>query len=74
MSKNQHYVSQFYLRAWSNDGNKIFTAHDDKVEQKSIRSVASSDYFYKIEGMNNKTRDFLLEQIRTLPPFHMKGW
>jgi hypothetical protein len=48
--KNQHYVPQFYLKAFSANGNSVFVF--DKVQQRSFRTavanVANEQRFYDL--------------------------
>lgn len=55
-SIKQHYVPQFLLKNFSNNKKvMVFDKKTERIEQKSIRSVCSRDYFYDI------TLDDLLE-------------
>ena len=49
--KRQHYVPEFYLRRFTNDGEHIFVY--DKVNNKifntNVSNVASEGYFYDID-------------------------
>lgn len=59
--KNQHYVPQFYLRHFSNNGNSIaiyLFKQQKLVKQASIRNIMASDYFY---GKDGKVEDKLAE-------------
>ena len=52
-NKNQHYVPQFHLRAFSSDGRRIqaFLKKQEKlVEHASIRDQCSRPYFYGEDG------------------------
>lgn len=50
-NKNQHYVPQVYLRAFSEDNNgksiSVFLIEAEKeIQRAPIKSQCSSDYFY----------------------------
>jgi hypothetical protein len=69
--KNQHYVPRFYLRRFTCNGSQVCVF--DKFEQsrktskpKSIKSVASDEYFYNIpEAHFRKLDPFLINNVFT---------
>ncbi len=67
--KNQHYVSQFYLRKWAEDGRKVNTYIDGgkkKIIPMLTENVATSTYFYKIQRMTDETYTILDEQLKSI--------
>jgi hypothetical protein len=66
--KNQHYVPQFLLRHFSNDGNLIW-CYDRKWKtssERSISKVASEDYFYDPSpGRKDGSFEYLLARIES---------
>jgi Protein of unknown function (DUF4238) len=70
LEKNQHYVSQFYLRGFGASETSIFVF--DKEIKKSFRSsiehVASEEFFYELpllEGRDTKTVEKIWGKLET---------
>ncbi|ENC9555251.1 DUF4238 domain-containing protein [Aeromonas hydrophila] len=63
--KNQHYVSQFYLKNWSIDGQKVY-AYLKKPIFMNTKEIASENYFYRIQSINSPTRNILLKLLAKL--------
>lgn len=73
IKKNQHYVSQFYLKAWSECGSRIYASIDKPVKMR-IEKVACSNYFYKASLMNENTRKLLLAGASRLKSPQMRDY
>lgn len=56
----QHYVSQFYLKAWVYDGKKkLFCLMNNKIFPSNIENLAQERYFYETKEINSEEIDFL---------------
>ena len=63
--KNHHFVSQFYLKAWSKCGKKVFTTiNNSNVRSMAVEKVASTNYFYEIRTINTETKEILLKELK----------
>ncbi|WP_455543379.1 DUF4238 domain-containing protein [Intestinibacter sp.] len=49
--KNQHYVWQKYLEAWTKDGKIVCLRNKNKIINANTRNVASRKHFYKINNL-----------------------
>ncbi|MDO8330873.1 MAG: DUF4238 domain-containing protein [Fluviicoccus sp.] len=70
--KSQHFVSQFYLKAWSACGEKVYTNINNAPVLKSTKQVACSNYFYKIDKINKSGFEILLG-LNEKTVFPLKG-
>ncbi|MCT7443512.1 DUF4238 domain-containing protein [Aliarcobacter cryaerophilus] len=60
ITKKQHYVSKFYLKAWIVDKKEnLFCLRDNKIFLSNIINLAQERYFYEIKEINDKEIDFL---------------
>jgi hypothetical protein len=64
--KNQHYVSQFYLKQWTNNKKQLFVY--DKKQKKSFTSnvnvVASSRFFYDLPEIDDNKKVEIIEKLK----------
>lgn len=69
--KNQHFVPQFYQRFFSSDNKNIdsYLIKENKIVSSPIKSTASKDYMYSINGEEKDGVDF--EQILSLLESHI---
>lgn len=69
--KNQHFVPQFYQRFFSSDNKTIasYLIKDKKIVLSPIKSTASKDYMYSINGEEKDGADF--EQVLSLLESHI---
>ena len=64
ITKKQHYVSKFYLKAWTFDGKKsLFCLMNDKIFPSNIENLAQERYFYEIREINFEEINFLKNVI-----------
>ena len=62
IKKKHHFVSQFYLKAWSKDSNKVYTLKvttNEKPFLVKTNETALSNYFYKSCLLSEKPLNFL---------------
>ena len=64
--KNQHFVPQFYQRFFSSDNKNIdsYLIKENKIVSSPIKSTASKNYMYSIDGEEKDGADF--EKILSL--------
>lgn len=64
--KNQHYVSQFYLKQWTNNKKQLFVY--DKKQKKSftsnVNAVASSRFFYDLPEIDDNKKVEIIEKLK----------
>lgn len=63
IKQRQHYVSRYYLTAWTNDKKQIFCLRDGKIFSSSLMNVAQERFFYKIQNLELKEIDFIKKII-----------
>ncbi|WP_417599183.1 DUF4238 domain-containing protein [Oceanospirillum sp.] len=66
IKKKQHFVSQFYLKNWAGKDDRLFALINNNVMPMKTREVAHSNYFYKVDGVNDDERAFLLKEVSSL--------
>lgn len=61
IKKKHHFVSQFYLKAWSIDSHKIYTRKLDQITPYLVRTAetAASNYLYKNHPLSKQSISFL---------------
>ena len=57
--KKQHYVWEFYLKAWRFEGNKVWCNRNGNVFNTSTENVAQERRFYEITPL---TKSFAKEK------------
>lgn len=62
ITKNQHYVPQFYLKRWGDNNKKInaLNKQTSKIENEAIKNIMSEDFFYEIKPLTQKDKNFVL--------------
>ena len=60
LQKNQHYVWQYYLQAWTT-GNKIFCyrQRDGKIIHTNTKNIGSETYFYRVHKLSDMDVHYL---------------
>jgi hypothetical protein len=65
--KKQHYVWEFYLKAWSFEGNKVWCRRNDKIFNTSTENVAQERRFYEITPLTEDEIGFIEAAIQECP-------
>lgn len=65
--KKQHYVWEFYLKAWSFEGNKVWCRRNDKIFNTSTENVAQERRFYEITPLTEDEIGFIENAIQECP-------
>ena len=58
VTKKQHYVWRAYLAAWVRK-NKIYCLRDGGIFPSNLMGVAQERYFYRLQELNAKEREFI---------------
>lgn len=53
IKKKQHYVSRYYLKAWTNNKEQIFCLRENKIFPSSLMGVAQERFFYELQNLTN---------------------
>jgi hypothetical protein len=68
IKKSQHYVWRNYLKAWANNEHIwTFLRKQNKVISTNLQNVAQSNYYYKLNDINDFEEKILKEFIRKSP-------
>ncbi len=68
IKKSQHYVWRNYLRAWANNEHIwTYLRKQNKVISTNLMNVAQSNYYYKLNEINDFEEKILKEFIRKSP-------
>jgi len=68
VKKSQHYVWRNYLRAWANNEQIwSFLRKQNKVISTNLQNVAQSNYYYKLNDINDFEEKILKDFIRKSP-------
>lgn len=59
IKKRQHYVSQYYLKAWTNEKNQIICLREDKLFPSNTTNIAQEKYFYELQNLTDKEKTFV---------------
>lgn len=59
----QHFVSRFYLRAWSRNDTHIVSRDDTHVFGPRLEQVAVSKHAYRIEGLSQEQKSLLVAEL-----------
>ncbi len=51
VKKRQHYVSRYYLKAWSNSKEQIYCLRENKIFFSNLMGVAQEKYFYELQNL-----------------------
>jgi hypothetical protein len=70
--KLQHYVPQFYLRAWATR-KKLWVLQDRKIFQSNVRNVAAQNYFYRLHDLCPEDIQFVREMAIENSPEGLKS-
>lgn len=65
--KKQHYVWEFYLKAWCFEGNKVWCRRNGKIFNTSTENVAQERRFYEITPLTNDEIGLIEAGINTMP-------
>lgn len=65
--KRQHYVSQFYLKRWTNDISNtqiwVYDKERKKAFSNSVQNIASSNYFYDFPDVSQEQMEQMVQKI-----------
>ncbi|EHJ9962214.1 DUF4238 domain-containing protein [Vibrio parahaemolyticus] len=61
IKKKQHYVSQFYLKAWADNKGRVPTHVNGRTIPMKTKEVAHQNYFYRLNGITEKEHSYLTE-------------
>src|SRR5665213_4372228 len=70
--KLQHYVPQFYLRAWA-ARKKLWVLQDRRTFQSNVRNVAAQNYFYRLHELCPEEIQFVREMAIDNSPEGLKS-
>lgn len=70
--KKHHFVSQFYLRQWAKENDRLFTNIKDEIVKKTTVEVGAENYFYRIKSLKKNQYNLLSGEISLLPDVPMK--
>lgn len=73
IKKKHHYVSQFYLRTWSNDDERLPTIINNKIVVMKTKEVAHQNHFYRLNGITLKEHNYLTQFNENLAPEVLKA-
>lgn len=65
--KKQHYVWEFYLKAWCFEGNKVWCRRNGKIFNTSTENVAQERRFYEITPLTKDEIGFIEAGIQKCP-------
>ncbi|OWV19812.1 hypothetical protein B7990_01160 [Fibrobacter sp. UWB4] len=65
--KKQHYVWEFYLKAWCFEGNKIWCNRNGNIFNTSTENIAQERRFYEITPLTNDEIGLIEAGINTMP-------
>lgn len=68
IKKKQHYVSQFYLKAWADNKERLSTYIGGRTIPMKTKEVAHQNYFYRLNGITEKEYAYLTEFNRIHTP------
>ncbi len=72
-AKNQHYVWQHYLNAWTVDGTFCcYRQRDKKLFATQPKVVASESYFYEVQQLTDADNKFLEDVISQAADEHLR--
>lgn len=71
--KKHHFVSQFYLKLWAKNDEKLYTNIGRKVHPKTTTDVAAENYFYRIKSLSNSEFNLLTRENSALPAIPTKS-
>ncbi len=60
-TKKQHFVSQFYLKSWSKNGESVRVKDNKKCFQSATKKIALENHLYRIEGIGSREKEILLK-------------
>lgn len=73
LKKAQHYVFQSYLKAWCNDGKKLWCLKDNNIFESNTHNVAQQRFFYEIEKWSEEEIAFYKIYISDQPLWFQKS-
>lgn len=65
--KKQHYVWEFYLKAWCFEGNKVWCNRNGNIFNTSTENIAQERRFYEITPLTNDEIGLIEAGINTTP-------
>ena len=65
--KKQHYVWEYYLKAWCFEGNKVWCNRDGKIFSTSTENVAQECRFYEISPLTKDEIGLIEAGINVIP-------
>lgn len=65
--KKQHYVWEFYLKAWCFEGNKVWCNRNGNIFNTSTENIAQERRFYEITPLTNDEIGLIEAGINTMP-------
>ncbi|MCT7643862.1 DUF4238 domain-containing protein [Aliarcobacter butzleri] len=68
IKKRQHYVSRYYLKAWTNQKEQINCLREQKNFKSNLMGVAQENLFYELQNLNDIEIKFI-KSIINLSPF-----
>ncbi|TGM85069.1 DUF4238 domain-containing protein [Leptospira bouyouniensis] len=67
--RRHHFVWQYYLNHWSEDGKTIYCLQENKIFKTNTENLANVRDFYKLKKLNQKQIYFLEYMITQMPTF-----
>ena len=67
LTKNQHYVPRFYLKAWADDNDFLWAKIDGQIRHVNILNIAQEKYFYR-------DRPISLDELKYIFEFQKKHY
>lgn len=61
LTKNQHYVPRFYLKAWADDNDFLWAKIDGQIRHVNILNIAQEKYFYRYRPISLDELKYIFE-------------
>ncbi len=65
--KKQHYIWEFYLKAWCFEGNKVWCNRNGNIFNASTENVAQERRFYEISPLTKDEKGLIEAGINSIP-------
>lgn len=59
IKKRQHYVSRYYLKAWTDNKEHICCLRENKIFSSNLMGVAQEKYFYELQNLTDTEIDLV---------------